>query len=195
MFVGLSGYMSEHNQAFPFMGTPGDPGQPLNINGASVSTDGSLFFRYQSWYWASIVLPFFSGHPSLADGEVFIDHGAAYGAPPERIFACRYFMTNTAFAVPEFWQGTATPADLSLLRGTRITHMRNPARKGVLIDAFAGFLAESDNLRTAKVLVTFGDGAVRLEPQLPQAPYVERPYTIDYWPIMATEGGLAGIDF
>lgn len=193
---GLVGYMQDHRMAFPYMAQPTQPNEPLNINSVAVPA-GGFYFRYQTWYWTSLVLPYISGRPVLSDEAVFIDHSARFGLPAgsERVVACRYFMTHTVFAVPEFWHDDSQPTDNSLLRGTRFTQMKNPARKGILIDAFSQTFAGGGKL--TDVLVGMGDGSVSKREWHSGAESVSRPayYVFDEWPIMTTRDGLAGIDY
>lgn len=201
--ISLSLYMDDSNGRFPYFGTPGQPDQPLIINDVEVPTvDGALYFRFHSWYWISVVMPYISGRPKIGGREVFIDHGYRFGLEEDdlgRVVTSRYHMTYTAFAVPEFWETEDTPADLSLLKGTRLTHVLNPARKGILIDVFAGVFAssqgESARPKSNEILIAFGDGSSSINRRHPQAPFVERPYQLTYNPIMATKLGLRGIDF
>jgi len=199
MVQALTLYGQDHKLSFPYFGTAGNPMVPLSINGVDVPTaNGALYFRYQSHYWASAVLPYLSGRATLTDGRVLIDHGYRWGLAEDdldKVVYCRYWLTTAAFAVPEFWMGTDTPTDLGLLRSTRFTHMKNPARKGLLIDVFSEVFAGDESVNSNWVLVAFGDGSTRKEHAFPVAPYVERPYQLEYFPTQATVGGLAGIDF
>lgn len=199
-YLGLSLYLGDNQMRFPFYGVPGDPSAPLVIGGVELPNGGTgsgLFFNRHDVYWASAVQSYFPGHNELTDGAMLTDHGYRFGASSGRIMACRFQMTATAFAVPEFWRMPTGADDYSLIRGTRFTHMINPARKGVLLDTFSNAFASIESWKTDKVLVAFGDGSARAEPMHHQADHVDPPFFFmgNGWPIMQTANGLAGVDF
>ncbi len=186
LHLSLSLYMQDNSMHFPFFGTPGDPGSADEVNGVDISTAWGDYFAHESAYWCSLVLPYIDGQPKLDPVECF-----KYPFDSEMAVWCRFWMTCTAFAVPEFWHGERAPDDLSLLRGTRLTHMRQAARKGILLDMGGGQMYGQGT----QILVTTGDGAVA--PYLPERATqpVTRPYTALPYPTMSTPEGLAGIDF
>lgn len=197
MNFAVIGYSNDSNGRLPFLGMPGDPSSPLVVNGHQIPTaNGALFFRDQSRYWVS-ALPEVSAMNAgiLPDGPVLIDHGYRYGAPSGKIIASRFQMTSTAFAAPEFWTPSGTSNDFSLIRGTRFSEIRNPSRKGMLLDTFSNLFTSIDSWKTSKALVGFADGSTRLEEALGATPGVDGPFLFTAFPIMETVDGLSGIDY
>jgi len=157
------------------------------------------YFRQQSSYWATLIREHVSGEPRLDGVACFFPHGEELGLPTgqdDLVVACRYWLTHTAFAAPAYWVGSEPPDDLSLLRGTRQSQLRQPARKGMILDLAGGFFDERYPHHSNKVLVGMGDASASVHDGFPVSSSVSRPFgAVDYWPIMSTDGGLAGIDF
>lgn len=195
MMFALNGYTTDHQMQYPYFAIPGSPQAPTSLYGVDLldAQPGGHFLN-QSAYWASLVLPYLSADPETSDVPALEEFGRGPFDVQRRVVWCRYFMTHTVFASPAFWRGVEAPADLSLLKGTRVTQMRNPARKGILLDIAAGAYSPR-HLNTDTIFVAFGDSSVRPCDWHPQAPYVSRPFSATAFPIMATEGGLEGTDY
>lgn len=200
-------YATDDRGALPYLATPGQSHAPQVLNGYDVRGVQGGYFRRQSILWATVVRPYFDANPRLADFPCFRPEGVPMPDPMgtgtannassdnQPVF-CRYFMTCTAFALPEFWTGTLPADPRHLLQGTRMSHIRQPARKGLLLDLAGGsFLASMQGRNNNDALIGFADGSSRIESYYPVPSYIQRPYDALPFPIMSTEGGLAGIDY
>jgi len=191
LMVALDGYTTDHQMRYPYFATPGRPQASITLHGVDLF-DAPLggYFLQQSVYWASLVLPYLSADPKTSGFPTFVP---VFGQD-KRVVWCRYMMTHTAFASPAYWRGAEAPDDLSLLQGTRVSQVRNPARKGILLDIAAGAWSPRHE-NTDTIFVAFGDSSVRPCDWHPQASYVSRPFSATAFPIMSTEGGLEGVDY
>lgn len=194
----LTAYTNDYAYSYPFFGK-----QTLVIRGTRIPPPrgheihpGVLGGTAETW--ASVILPYFGrvpevqGRPIMVPDEDFPRHGNGEWD----VYICRYFMTCTAFAGPVYWQ-TGGPCDPLDIHATRTTQVLFPSRKGILIDSFFDDIA---NPGAGMVRICFGDGSVREESwqssknvQPPPEPKLVGQFL--HWPIMATEGGLAGIDY
>jgi prepilin-type N-terminal cleavage/methylation domain-containing protein len=195
--MALQQYAIEHDGSHPYFATPGDPTTPTHVNGVDMSnTQGSYFLR-QSSYWASLILPYFSGNPELEPVPCFRQH-THDGQVHQDVVWSRFWMTCTAFAAPEYWDDDLMAPPDFLLRGTRVTEIRYPSRKGILLD-IAGHSfdprREQEVISSGRIALLLGDGSAGVRNWEPQAPFVHRPYSSMTYPIMGTVDGLQGTDF
>ncbi len=189
-------YTQDNNLCLPFYGVPGSPAEPLRINGRTIPGGGPLFFRNHTLYWASHVMPYLSSAPTVPDGHghVLIEVG---GEGSGR-YRCRYWMTHTAFAAPEFWM-TGERHESGLARGVRTTEFRHPARKVLLVDVVGlnSRLQPTTNAAQAGARVLYVDGSTHIAPRTPRSfdPGAGFGFVV-FTPLlgMATEDGAWGLD-
>ncbi|HWQ29135.1 MAG TPA: hypothetical protein VNN12_08940 [Dehalococcoidia bacterium] len=200
-------YAADHRGAFPYFMTEGDPLGPKRLDGFDLPVP---YFRAGHVFWPNLVvpdyfssdLPFFMAIPP--DREAAVERNLFDGYPPQTIRS-RYFMTDTAFAAPEYWATDDTPSDLGLLRGTLLSDVRFPANKGLTVDMLTGAFSDRDRDgfvdpdAVPLAAVGLGDGSARTVPWSDAthdlSRVVERPFGALPWPIFSTRGGLAGTDF
>lgn len=195
--MSIQQYGFDNNLAYPHLGIPGDPTSPTTIHGVDISNAQGGYFRRLGALWPSAVGPYITGRPQLDSYPSFSPYEQNH-VTYEHILSTRFWMTHTAFALPEFWDPMVSEPSDTLLDGTRSTHVRHPARKGLLLDisspfflsAFAAQRAESNVIH-----VLMADGSGGSYPGNPQAPFVRRRHAASPLPIMSTAHGLRGVDF
>ncbi|MCL4211331.1 MAG: type II secretion system GspH family protein [Phycisphaerales bacterium] len=193
----ISLYSQDHDLNLPFYGTPGLPSEPARFPNATLGTaGGALIFRIHALHWSTGVTPYMSGSPVLPDDA--LPGGAIKDAeyPEGMVKWCRYWMTHTAFAAPEFFK-TGELHTPTLVRGVRFNEFRHPARKVLLTDVgnSKGQFEPSHPGEGARVL--FVDGSARTIPWTPRS--FDPGIGFGFWvttrlPGMATEGGSKGVD-
>lgn len=200
----LTLYSLQSDGSFPFFGIPGAPERGLSFGTCRVgvfSSQGAQVLVDSSQYWVSAIVPFLSGWNDLPyesridrDGVVM----SSCGSSGKGMYWSPVRMTHTVFADPAFFTD-AGPHSGSMINGSRISQVRHPSRKGMLI----GFPSSSGRVDAgtfppAFVRIAFADGSTLMQPWVIRAidPPRRPPFTlIDYWPIMATPDGLKGFDY
>lgn len=198
--LALLSYCTDNRQALPYLGTPGDPGAPLVANGVELLYAQGAYFGGQGRFWVSLVRSYLTGLPKVGGTLAIEPAGESFGVPAseaDKVLNTRFWLTHTAFAAPAYWESEHTPSDLSLYRGTRLSDVQRPGRKGMLLDtAFGVFGLTNDDRKTRNdILVAMFDGSVKDAAFMPQADFVQRPHGAAPIPLMSTRGGLAGVDF
>ncbi len=195
--MAIQQYGFENNLAYPYLGSPGDPASPHTVLGVDISNAQGSYFQRLGAFWGSVVGPYMTGRPSLDAFPPFTPwrrDGIVY----ENVVTSRFWMSHTAFALPDYWDPMVVSPSVSLLDGTRTTHVKHPARKGLLLDiASPALLSEptTDGPASNVIHVLMADGAAVIQQFEPQAPFVRRPYSASPLPIMSTQHGLRGVDF
>lgn len=186
-------YASDHRTSLPFL-VPVGSGQPTSFAGEEFPPNSVDYFFDQTRYWATVVMPWFNSVPHVGS-EPILQPIEVDGVTLQR---SRIWMTSTAFAAPGYWKTVEPPDDPSLFRGTRLSEIHHPSRKGLLVDIASGVFhrdQQDQHRPTAHhLLVATGDGAVASYPW-PEATEIVLRVGAPGWPIMSTRGGVAGIDF
>lgn len=193
----LTLYCGDHKDGFPFLGTPGSAFTPIRIHGFEVP---GPFFRMHRWLWASAVVPdYFEADRSVVEEcEGCPGYMQSVLGWPGFIITTEHSLTDTVLASAAFWRddpgGGTSWLDESYLRQTRLSEIRHPSRKGLLVEGWAGHHGTPRGPRAA---VSLGDGSARavdwrvLDPKLA----VERPWGAAGVPIVSTRDGLEGRDW
>ncbi|MGI9013189.1 MAG: prepilin-type N-terminal cleavage/methylation domain-containing protein [Phycisphaerales bacterium] len=187
-YVALQLYSFEHNLGLPYWNTPGDPDGPYELYGRNVyHFPGSGHFERMSWTWANMIVPYMSGTSDIGPRPFrLVSH-----PDDETLFLCRFKMTYGAFADPWFWSDDR-PATDSMLRGTRMTEVKWPARKALLIDGATNHRLNGGVM----VQCAAADGSIGSHPPRSESGVVDRlHYGAAIAPLFATRYGLRGIDF
>lgn len=189
----LALYGSDHRDAHPYFGTPGDPLGPVRIRDFTVPME---YFKAQRWLWASAVYPEYIDAPrSAIEPRGRAPYMTGQLLWPDSIVAAEFQLTSTAFARPSFWTGGDDgPYSQVDLRHTTNADLAFPSLKGLIATDLAGPAGwpEGDEM-----VVGLGDGSGRtvlwrlLDPVAP----VCRPWGAACGPIESTRDGLRGVDF
>lgn len=198
-FAALVLYANSNESAFPYRGIPGDIDGPYELYGRNVFKfpSGGHFDR-QSWTWANMVVPYLSGIPDLQPLPFDIRpqlHPLNREEEPRidpSLFLNRFRITYTVFASPTFFSDA--PYSSGMLRGTRMTEMRWPARKGILVDIGSNLAQSQPGLDLTHLGMAAGDGSVGVRPYVSSGGWIHRP-GFDAHPVFSTLDGLRGIDF
>jgi prepilin-type N-terminal cleavage/methylation domain-containing protein len=193
-------YTQDHKDAFPYLGTPGDPLGPIMAGSARIEpTGGASYFRTQMVYWASALVPTYC--PSRAAMELGWGarkaerDGVAVSAPGA--VATPMWLTQAAHAGPEYF---ATPEPLNtpaMFRGTRTAEVAWPSAKGLTVDITAGAFANIEGATTpnARYPVGMADGSASMRTWAESAQPVMRAWGSVTWPVIATPDGVRGRDY
>jgi prepilin-type N-terminal cleavage/methylation domain-containing protein len=193
----VSMYCEQNSGYLPYFATPGNPTGPTMLGGVNI---GTPYFIGQSIHWASLIVPDYFGSRAAIEFDQSRDTTQQRDWP-EQVVRSHYWMAHGAFAAPRYWEGAAPPADLSLFHGMRLSDAAYPSAKGLLIDHNAGnFASFSRPLKTGepvRMLVGKVDGSADTLRwgEDSTSGLVSRPYGAVAWPVMGTEGGMAGRDF
>jgi prepilin-type N-terminal cleavage/methylation domain-containing protein len=191
LLVALATYSAESREYFPYFATPGDPAGPMTIGGVDLHAENDCsYFKGQMTLWPSLIVPdHFDARQAIETEQM--RQGLAERGYPAQAVRTLFFLSQTVHAAPEFFVGDETPDDLTHFRGTTVDEVAFPASKGLVLDAA---LVDRDVL----VPVGAADGSGRLFPYPgPDPENVVERFVGGFtpWPIMATRGGLRGIDF
>lgn len=185
LVVALGLYQGAHAEAFPYMGTPGDPDGPVTVRGHNVRFQG--YFTDQSVHWLSLIVPDFADANALE-----LDHRER--ADPRGLIRSRYFLTECAFADPRLFRPAVADAEVppTYFRATRAHEVRFPSRKGLVLDVSGGLMAGV----SGGYLCAFADGAGREVPpdSFDPSRIVNQPYSNSAAPVLNTLEGLGGAD-
>jgi hypothetical protein len=200
LHAALQSSVYEHEGRYPCAAQSGRPAEPLVFGQSRVETGqgGAMYFRYQSEYWVSMILPYLSAAAAWEREGVLSEvdlSGRSVHYQKGEVFACEFVMSATAFADPEFFTADGPHLD-EMLHQTRLLDVRQPAQKGMLIGSAR--YGERKPGPVIDALVAFCDGHVAAEPWVNRSfkPRSFVPFLLEYeTPIMATEDGLAGVDF
>lgn len=132
----LSLYTMSHDLYYPFFAEPGLPAEPLHIGRTVIDTSASVHFSRHSTWWPSAIMPFLTAIPSLDGQPTFFPDTTLIppdGRPPDVYSSGRFRMSHTAFASPEFWTDSG-PFPHRLMVGVRVSQVRHPPRKGIIVD-------------------------------------------------------------
>lgn len=200
--VALGMYCGDHQDQFPFFGTPGDPFGPIRIRGFQV---GKVYFHAQRSYWASALLPEYYAGPRQSIEQPARAEALQSLGYPDFIVAADYLISSTVFANSRFWMddpsGGTSWYQSSYFKPTRLTDVAYPSGKGLLvadIEGHSGGTPFSGWYPGVPPPVAFADGSARAIPQREFDPSVavDRPFSPgSLLPVLATRDGLLGRDF
>lgn len=198
----IHAYSEDHRMHFPFVYEPENPDGPWTVNGVEISGGATNlhYFIGQSRLWPTIVEPYFSGWPTTPEPD-----GYMQWFDERALTHTTFLMTCCAFARPAYWVDDHGWDDVKHFRGTRLSDVRLPASKGLLLDVGAGVWHPTNANRYTHdggsevglrndIFVGFVDGSTSVKHWEPKAPSVARPFA-SHFPIMSTLRGMAGADF
>jgi len=193
-------YTTDHDNAFPYLATPGEPFGPIMAGGKNAYWNG--YFRDQGVFWMTPMVPgYFSGPRNSI--EYVTDDGKPINQPwGDSVILSHFQLTHTVFARPEFWTDRPSASeheyDWTLLRGTRQDDVRYPSEKGLIMDTLMGWLRpEGEGPDVGPVMSTgFADGsaAAPIIYARDLDSIVIRPLAAYHFPMFATRDGLGGRD-
>lgn len=191
-------YANDHEDHFPFFGTPGAPELGLEFGDCRIAipATGEGFLFYHARNWVTGTAPYYStwrGLPYETRVDISASSEVLCGGSDQLLFS-PVFLTHTVCAPPSFWQTDSTDGP-SALRGMRFGDVRWPSRKGILI-AVAPSRDSATN--SNNVWIAWADGSVDLRPWHDRMNVVRRRPgmgTFHNIPCMTTEGGLKGTDY
>jgi prepilin-type N-terminal cleavage/methylation domain-containing protein len=194
----LALYSADHKEAFPYFHTEGDPLARPRIGDVVIPHS---YFWAGRVFWANLVCPnYFDADLCLrtVDAERDASVNVSEGLAPPTIRS-RVWLTQTAFAAPQYWDADAPPND-RLLRHTTHAELLYPASKGLLMDIVSGVFAPSRPSHPPRgdeaMTIGFGDGSAAsvVFDFRDTSNVVDRPHGAAAWPVMSTRRGLAGRD-
>jgi len=195
-FVALAAYGSDYRDAFPYLALPGAPDAGLNVGGVEVRGQFAYFTGQSRLYVNVLEGVYMEGGRSILGRTP--EESTGYPAGP---LATQVWLSYTAFSRPEYWNNEQTPENNALFDAGRWGDIVFPDAKGLLLDIRA-HQRQAGRIDPDKPTFTWGiiqgDGSGRIqEIELRERLYrtVERPRAMFDWPVLATEGGLAGRDF
>lgn len=199
LVLSLSVYTSDHREAFPFFGVPGNPFEPIVVHGFKIE---GAFFQTQRWYWASAIVPdYFSPRAAIEPPSraAYLREVRGY---PEGVVAAYYQLSSTVFAHPNFWSDDSDDEDawydVRYFNRTRQSDVLFPSLKGLLAADVAGPGGNPSWVRPGVPFPTaMADGSARTvhRRDLDPSRCVARPFNAGGIPIFSTRDGLAGRDF
>ncbi len=188
----MSAYAEDFRGGFPFMATPGDPLEPLRVDGQVIPGN---FLSGQSRRWLTLCCPGYiepreaieSARAREVDMELDL---------PERLVRSHFFATETLFARPQYWYGAEEPTyRAEHFQGTHLWDVMFPSQKGMVVDIRFGLGTDEPPAAGDYLLTAFGDGSAdRLEASLPSNGAVLRGHGSLGWPVLSTRNGLHGRD-
>ena len=195
LLMSLHMYTSDNNSFFPYFATPGDPDGPIRVREFDFQDDLRSYFRAQDTFWPSLIYPdYFSSRDDLETNDLYESYHVEANYP-EYIVISHYFLTDTVFAVPEYWVSDEPPDDLSLLHGVTIDDVQYPSDKGELVDMREISIEHPVN-------IGMFDGSIRklnwpssYDEQIHGTGWVSRPFGARVFPVMTTRKGVWGRDF
>ncbi|MCC6321536.1 MAG: prepilin-type N-terminal cleavage/methylation domain-containing protein [Phycisphaerales bacterium] len=197
-FGALSMYATDNKSFHPYFQTPGEPNGPKILHGFDLPRQ---YFNAGRGFWATLVVPayFEPGDAIDVDPRGRREWNAVHGYPVE-VVSSRLALTDTAFAVPKYWQGDLEPTDASLFRGTTHSDIAFPSNKGLTVDLLIGALVPSNSDRrastpSASVGKCDGSASFVAWPDTRSDLVVERSYGAIPLPVLSTRDGLRGRDF
>ncbi len=188
--LAVSGYAMDNNEYLPFLATPRKPWQEIHFG--EHSTYQNSYFLQSRLVMSLLVPSYYSGSDAIIwkDCDYCPDLAASGG-----IYSS-YWMTDTAFAAPQYWADARAPDDLSLYRGMRFTDVVFPSLKGLLLDRETSLKPVERQGGLSPYFVGRCDGGSSVKPfdleeyeAIPNRPYMATP-----WPVMFTWEGFAGRD-
>jgi len=194
LYPALSMYGQDYREQFPFFGVPGDLGGPLTVAGQQINT---MFFSGQSRLFMNLLYPnYLASTAQLTLDDPTNNSETGY---PVGVVRSTAWLTYTAFSRPGYWQGVVPPADTSLIDAGRWSDIAYPSEKGLLLETRAHNrrLHDQEPGPLFPWSIVWGDGSAKLRSVDLDAAYrvLDRPSAMFAWPVLATDGGLAGRDF
>ncbi|MDX2016552.1 MAG: type II secretion system protein [Planctomycetota bacterium] len=196
----LGAYGADERDQFPYLGTPGKPNGPALARGANIRAYRTVpggYFGAHTTFWVNV----FDDRDLPPPKEYTYD--PLLPDLPERVLASKVKLTANVAAAPEYFTDDAYKRiDLDedpLLRSVRWTEVRDPARKGTLLDTRAQLWNALNRSGGARAIsVTRADGGAmvfRLPPPTDgPEPWVFVSYSAQ-WRVLSTRDGVRGIDF
>ncbi|HZW11283.1 MAG TPA: hypothetical protein VFF69_15375 [Phycisphaerales bacterium] len=186
-----SAYAGDNCDHLPFLATPREPWQPIQFGDHKTYRDS---YFLQSRLVLTLVVPAYFNDPEML---VWNDCDYCADVSNDGVVYSSFWMTDTAFAAPRYWEGESTPDDLSLYRGMRVGDSVFPSAKGLVIDAARSAKAEAGGASVSPYFVARCDASAGTKPFDVQeyADVPVRPYAATPWPVMFTWDGFSGRDF
>jgi prepilin-type N-terminal cleavage/methylation domain-containing protein len=198
VFAALSMYGMDNRAFHPYFQTPGNPDGPQMLYGFDLPRQ---YFTAGRAFWVTLVAPtyFEPGAAIDVDPRQRQQWNKEHQYPSE-VFPSRIALTDTAFAIPRYWDTDLPPNDKALLRGTTHADIAFPSSKGLTLDLLIGALAaDTTDRKSSAPTASVGrcDGSAAFVPWPAARPdqVVERPYGAIPFRVLSTRGGLAGRDF
>jgi prepilin-type N-terminal cleavage/methylation domain-containing protein len=187
----LAHYMHDHNDRFPFYGTPGTHEAILEWNGRQMAES---YWRQPALWGLYLHTQGYAGWTSLGPDA----HARSYEQMQEdeecagcgRGLISMHMLTNVVYAEAAFWD-ESTPPHKRYHHPMRVSQIIHPSAKGVVI---MGVPADPRNPR-ARTLIHFADGHGETVRFVDLRPGIRRGvYYYDGFPAFSTEGGVLGRD-
>ena len=191
IIASLTTYASDFDDSFPYFHTPGRPDVPPRIDDRVVPAQ---YFSSILWFWPNLLIPDY-----LAFGPPVVDQPPHLVIPNlrDRFLVAHCYLTHTMLAAPAYFDGEEPPDRPAYFRATRWHELAFPARKGLSVHAEPALESTMSRYGTVpQGSIGWGDGSGRLIVPWDWTPdrVVVRPYGVQSWRVLATRGGLAGID-
>jgi prepilin-type N-terminal cleavage/methylation domain-containing protein len=187
----LTHYMHDHNDGFPFYGTPGTHEAILEWESRQMAES---YWRQPALWGLYLHTLGYAGWTSLGPDahersyEEMRDDDECAGCG--RGLISMHMLTNVMYAEAAFWDESTAP-DKSYHQPMRGTHIVHPSAKGVVI---MGVPADPRNPK-ARTLIHFADGHGETVRFVDLRPGIRRGvYYYDGFPAFSTEGGVLGRD-
>jgi type II secretory pathway pseudopilin PulG len=197
IFIATQAYAADHQDVLPSFAPAGRLRGPKPLLGQEVEV---AYFTGQARMYINLLVPTYCSDVSGLSADT-PESNVGIGLPPNAIRSSVQ-MTYTAFAQPAYFVGQQAPADAApLLRAARLGQVAHPSAKGLLLDlrpAERAQLRDPERKHTVQPWgIAWADGSAtqRTVDLLLGYRTVTRPAAMFDWPVLATEGGVAGRDF
>lgn len=194
VYLATAAYSTDAKDRFPYCATPGDLAGPLTIHGTPVPWSAA-YFHGQARLSMNLLRP---SYLPVTSSFVHPAGPEKTGLPPD-IEVAAIWTTYTAFAHPRYWAVNDDAPDAAWLAAARWMDIAYPSQKGLFLDMRASSRLGEAYLNHAAAMpwgVVWADGAATRRRVNLDLRYrtVHRPTANFEWPVLSTEGGLAGID-
>lgn len=188
-------YTHEHDQMYPFFGISGSPEAGIWINGTHRSSGlpgGHQFFIQHQDLYVSALVKHLSGPMETASGSAFQVPSHPDKETPEGVYVSNILYSHSFITSPAFWKDGG-PHEARHVQPTRVSMVRHPPRKGLLVYGNPSLFAEN------RVIIGFADGSASKEQRNMAGsitPDSRTPFTLNNRaPAMITRDGVLGVDY
>lgn len=190
LVAAISQYAQSYADMYPYLGEPGNP--EAGLRGVTLG-DAPAPPYFASWaYWPTALAV--SGQEESAglamNAELTHRMRDLYNNPG--LFTGYYMMTHAASAAPNFWIPDDLRLEESLFRAIRVSEVRFPASKGLLVDVNEPVFPDDNDGWS----VGLADGSAGFRRRDPVS-YDDllRPYGANPWSVLTTPHGVHGRDY
>lgn len=193
----IGAYSGDYREAWPYLQTPGDFHAKIVVGGVST---GWSYFAAGRTLWPNVLYPGYLDAPALLAVRSLESMQAQNEADRwnNDTIRSRFDMTEVAFARPEWFSDDDPPRGFGLLKGTRVSDVASPARKGVLVDS-ARFGGPAGAAAPAMfVNASRADGSAAVVARTNADPLTVVPrwrFGVVWLSISSTRHGWRGVDF